>query len=70
MKESKNLEEDLATLKHDLRTQLTIIQESVNQVLDGLGNKDCDKCFGMLRHVLEAAGKMNKLIRLIRIYSS
>lgn len=62
MKEAKNTEEYLSSLRHDLRSQLAVIQEAVNQVRDGLGNKNCDKCFGILRPAVEAAGKMSKLI--------
>lgn len=62
MKEGKDLEEYLSFVRHDLRSQLCIIQESVNQVRDGLGNKDCEKCFGMLKPAVESAGQMNKLI--------
>lgn len=56
MKEAKDLEEYLSAVRHDLRSQLAMAQEAVNQALDGLGNKD------ILRLAVSAIKKIDKLI--------
>lgn len=58
----KNIDEYLSDVRHDLRGQLAVIREYTSLVIDGLGNKDCDKCCDMLRPAWKATGKINKLI--------
>ena len=62
MNEEKKIEEYLSSVRHDLRGQLLVVREGTSMVLDGLGNKNCNKCFSILRPALESADKINKLI--------
>ncbi len=62
MNEKREIEEFLSSVRHDLRGQLLVIREGTSMALEGLGNKDCDKCFSILRPALESADKLNKLI--------
>lgn len=62
MNEKKKIEEYLSSVRHDLRGQLLVVREGTSIILDGLGNKDCDKCFSILRPALESADKLNELI--------
>lgn len=62
MNETKKIEEYLSSVRHDLRGQLLVVREGTSMALEGLGNKDCDKCFAFLRPALESADKLNKLI--------
>lgn len=62
MDEEKKIEEYLSSVRHDLRGQLLVVREGTSMVLDGLGNKNCNKCFSILRPALESADKINKLI--------
>lgn len=62
MDKVKNIDEYLSDVRHDLRGQLAVIREYTSLVIDGLGNKDCDKCCDMLRPAWKATGKINKLI--------
>lgn len=62
MNRETKIEEFLSTVRHDLRGQLLVVREGTSMVLDGLGNKSCDKCFSLLKPVLESADKLNKLI--------
>ncbi|MDD5355217.1 MAG: histidine kinase dimerization/phospho-acceptor domain-containing protein, partial [Candidatus Omnitrophica bacterium] len=57
-----SLDEHLSSIKHELRNILVVIQEGKSQVLDGLGNKDCQKCYKMLNPVLESAKELDGLI--------
>jgi len=56
------LDEHLSSIRHELRNILAVIQEGTNQVLDGLGNKDCQKCYKMLNPVLESTKELDGLI--------
>ena len=62
MNEEKNIEKYLSDIRHDLRGELMVIREGVSQVLDGLGDKDCNKCFDILKAVIRSADKLNKKI--------
>ena len=62
MNKEKKIEEYLSSVRHDLRGQLLVVREGTSMVLDGLGNKNCNKCFSILRPALESADKINKLI--------
>ncbi len=62
MSEKREIEEFLSSVRHDLRGQLLVIREGTSMALEGLGNKNCDKCFSILRPALESADKLNKLI--------
>ena len=62
MNSETKIEEFLSTVRHDLRNQLLVVREGTSMVLDGLGDKNCDKCFSLLRPALESADKLNKLI--------
>jgi CheY-like chemotaxis protein len=62
MNEKKKIEEYLSSIRHDLRGQLLVVREGTSMALEGLGNKNCDKCFTLLRPALESADKLNKLI--------
>ncbi len=57
-KKNMTLDEYLSFVRHELRTQLWLIREGVSQVKDGLGGKDCSKCFEMLEAVIKAADDM------------
>lgn len=57
-----SIEEYLSLVRHELRGQLFVIREGASQVLDGLGSKDCAKCFEILKPALESADKLNRLI--------
>jgi len=61
MSKEKSLEEYLSGIKHDLRRELAPIRELISIVLDGPGNKDCAKCFGILKPALGSADRLNKL---------
>ncbi len=62
MNEKKKIEEYLSSVRHDLRGQLQVVREGASMVLDGLGNKNCSKCFSILKPALESADKLNELI--------
>ena len=62
MNGGKKIEEYLSSVRHDLRGQLQVIREGASIVLDGLGNKDCNRCFSILKPALESADKLNELI--------
>lgn len=62
MDEEKKIEEYLSFVRHELRGQLAIAREGAAQVFEGFGNKDCNKCFTILKPVIESADKLNKLM--------
>lgn len=62
MKREKDVDEYLSGIKHDLRGKVVIIRERISQILDGFGNKDCDKCFKMLKIAVKDTDKLNNLI--------
>lgn len=55
-------EKYLSFVKHELRNQLVVMREGMSQVLDGLGNKQCERCFSIIKPSLECADKLNDLI--------
>jgi CheY-like chemotaxis protein len=62
MNEQEHIEKYLSSIRHDLRSQLLVVREGTSMALEGLGGKNCDKCFSFLRPALESADQMNKLI--------
>ncbi|MFQ5680460.1 MAG: hypothetical protein ACE5GG_00155 [Candidatus Omnitrophota bacterium] len=59
----ETIEDYLGFVRHEIRNQLVIIREGVSQALDGLGGKDCRKCFDtFLKPALDSTFKFNKLI--------
>jgi len=62
MSKEKDMEEYLSGVRHDLRGRVVIIRERISQILDGFGNKDCRKCFKILKSALADADKLNILI--------
>ena len=63
--QSKAIEDYLSFARHELRGQLSIIHEGISQVLDGLGNGKCERCFSILRIVQDSSDKLNKLIKIM-----
>ena len=70
MNEMKNIEVYLSTVRHDLRNQLTVIREGMCFVVNGLGKKDCAKCFEILKLSLKSADELNELINKLLSYSA
>lgn len=63
-KENKvSLEEYLSQARHDIRVHLTVMNEGISMVLEGIGKKDCEKCFYLLKVALEHVGETNKLVK-------
>ncbi|MDD5005484.1 MAG: histidine kinase dimerization/phospho-acceptor domain-containing protein [Candidatus Omnitrophica bacterium] len=62
MPSDDSIDKYLYFARHELADKLTIIREGTSQVLDGLGNKDCNKCFQILEPALNSIDILNKLI--------
>ncbi|MFQ5822237.1 MAG: histidine kinase dimerization/phospho-acceptor domain-containing protein, partial [Candidatus Heimdallarchaeota archaeon] len=62
MNEGEKIEKYLSSIRHDLRSQLLVVREGTSMALEGLGNRNCDKCFAFLKPALESADRLNKLI--------
>ncbi len=57
------LEEYLSQVRHDIRVHLTVMNEGISMVLDGLGKKDCEKCFYLLKIALDHVEQVNELTK-------
>ena len=62
MNEHEKIEAYLSSVRHDLRSQLVVVREGTSMILDGIGNANCENCFGLLRPALECTDELNKLI--------
>ncbi len=62
MNDQGKMETYLSSVRHDLRSQLTVVREGASMILEGIGNANCENCFALLRPVVECADELNRLI--------
>ncbi|MFQ5900732.1 MAG: histidine kinase dimerization/phospho-acceptor domain-containing protein [Thermodesulfobacteriota bacterium] len=56
------LDDYLSSVRHELRTPLAAAGEGMNLVLDGLGNKQCDRCMDFLQSSKNSINNLNRTI--------
>jgi CheY-like chemotaxis protein len=62
MSDQEKIEAYLSSVRHELRSQLTVVREGTSMILEGLGDPNCNTCHALLKPALESTDQLNRLI--------